>query len=129
MSVIWSWTYFHNLQWNKYLYFKGLLYIWEEMVMMALLHMAGLENSECIWKIQRKPEVAVSVSRECNDIIGSVKGSQISEKYWGEVWKGKRAHIYLEVRKKGEHIFFEWIKYLCVKVNRVDNSVGPTLSY
>jgi hypothetical protein len=28
----------------------------------ALLHMAGLENSECIWKIQRKPEVAVSVS-------------------------------------------------------------------
>jgi hypothetical protein len=30
--------------------------------MMALLHMAGLENSECIWKIQRKPEVAVSVS-------------------------------------------------------------------
>jgi hypothetical protein len=32
-------------------------------------------------KIQRKPEVVVSVSRECNDIIGSVKGSQISEKY------------------------------------------------
>ena len=56
MSVIWSWTYFYNL------YFKGLLYIWEEMIMMALLHMAGLENSECIWKIQRKPEVAVSVS-------------------------------------------------------------------
>jgi hypothetical protein len=28
--------------------------------MMALLHMAGLENSECISKIQRKPEVAVS---------------------------------------------------------------------
>jgi hypothetical protein len=27
-----------------------------------LLHMADLENSECIWKIQRKPEVAVSVS-------------------------------------------------------------------
>jgi hypothetical protein len=33
-----------------------LLYIWEEMIMMALLHMAGLENSECIWKIQRKPK-------------------------------------------------------------------------
>jgi hypothetical protein len=32
------------------------------MIMMALLHMASLENSECIWKIQRKPEVAVSVS-------------------------------------------------------------------
>jgi hypothetical protein len=43
--------------WNNYLYFKGLLYIWEEMIMMALLHIAGLENSECIWKIQRKPEV------------------------------------------------------------------------
>ena len=62
MSVIWSWTYFYNLHWNNYLYFKGLLYIWEEMIMMALLHMAGLENSECIWKIQRKPEVVVSVS-------------------------------------------------------------------
>ena len=56
MPVIWSWTYFYNLHWNNYLYFKGLLYIWEEMIMMALLHMAGLENSECIWKIQRKPE-------------------------------------------------------------------------
>ena len=61
MSVIWSWTYFYNLHWNNYLYFKGLLYIWEEM-MMASLHMVGLENFECIWKIQRKPEVAVSVS-------------------------------------------------------------------
>ena len=59
---MWSWTYFYNMHWNNYLYFKGLLYIWEEMLMMALLHMAGLENSECIWKIQRKPEVVVSVS-------------------------------------------------------------------
>jgi hypothetical protein len=57
MSVNWSWTYFYNLHWNNYLYFKGLLYIWVEMIMMALLHMAGLENSECIWKLQRKPEV------------------------------------------------------------------------
>ena len=62
MSVIWSWTYFYNLHWNNYLYLKGLLYIWEEMIMMALLHMAGLENSECKLKIQRKPEVAVFVS-------------------------------------------------------------------
>jgi hypothetical protein len=30
--------------------------------MMALLHIAGLENSECIPKILRKPEVAVFVS-------------------------------------------------------------------
>jgi hypothetical protein len=36
---------FYNLHWNNYLYFKGLLYIWEEIIMMALLHMAGLENS------------------------------------------------------------------------------------
>jgi hypothetical protein len=50
MSVIWSWTYFYNLHWNNYLYFKGFLYICEEMIMMALLHMAGLENSEYIWK-------------------------------------------------------------------------------
>ena len=33
MSVIWSWTYFYNLHWNNYLYFKGLLHIWEEMFM------------------------------------------------------------------------------------------------
>ena len=57
MSIIWSWTYFYNLHLNNYLYFKGLLYIWDDHV--ALLHMASLENSECIWKIQRKPEVAV----------------------------------------------------------------------
>jgi hypothetical protein len=57
MSVIWSWTYFYNLHLNNYLYFKGLLYIRDDHV--ALLHMASLENSECIWKIQRKPEVAV----------------------------------------------------------------------
>jgi hypothetical protein len=33
MSLIWSWTYFYNLHWNNYLYSKGLLYIWEEMIM------------------------------------------------------------------------------------------------
>jgi hypothetical protein len=33
LSVIWSWTYFYNLHWNNYLYSKGLLYIWEEMIM------------------------------------------------------------------------------------------------
>ena len=37
MSVIWSWTYFYNLHWNNYLYFKGLLYIWEEMITVALI--------------------------------------------------------------------------------------------
>ena len=52
------------------------------------------------------------ISRECNDIIGSAKGSQISEKYWGEVGKGKRADVYLEVRKRRGHIFFEWNKSL-----------------
>jgi hypothetical protein len=34
---------------------------------------------------------------ECNDIIGSAKRSQINEKYWGEVGKGKRVDVYLEV--------------------------------
>jgi hypothetical protein len=36
--------------------------IWEEMIMKALLHMAGLENSECIWKIQHKVEVFITIS-------------------------------------------------------------------
>ena len=39
-----------------------------------------------------------------------MKGSQISEKYWGEVGKGKRVDVYLEVRKRRGHIFFEWNK-------------------
>ena len=47
------------------------------------------------------------ISRECNDIIRSAKGSQISEKYCGEVGKGKRADVYLEVRKRMGHIIFE----------------------
>ena len=148
MSVIWSWTYFYNLHWNNYLYFKGLLYIWEEMVMIALLHMAGLENSECIWKIQRKLEVVVSVSMteifnkphsltilvqfvwggpgryiqmwqskreiswKCNDIIGSAKGSQISEKYGGEGEKGR----YLPWSNEEEGAYIFWMKQ--VPVNR-----------
>jgi hypothetical protein len=33
------------------------------MVMIALLHMAGLENSECIWKIQLKADVILLQSR------------------------------------------------------------------
>ena len=61
-----------------------------------------------MWQSKRE------ISRECNDIIGSAKGSQISEKYWGEVGKGKRADIYLEVRKRKGHIFFEWNKCLCL---------------
>jgi hypothetical protein len=86
MSVIWSWTYFYNLHWNNYLYFKGLLYIWEEMIMW---HWGP---GRYIWMWQSKREI----SRECNDIIGSAKGSQISEKIWGEVGKGKRVDAYLE---------------------------------
>jgi hypothetical protein len=53
-----------------------------------------------MWQSKRE------ISRECNDIFGSAKGSQISKKYLGEVGKGKRANIYLEVRKwKGAYIF------------------------
>ena len=88
MSVIWSWTYFNNLHWNNYLYFKGLLYIWEEMIMMALLHMAGLENSECIWKIQRKPEVAVSVS--LTEIFNKPRSLTILVQF---VWGGPGRYI------------------------------------
>jgi hypothetical protein len=36
----------------------------------------------------------------CNDIIGSAKRSQLSEKYSGEVGKGKGADIYLGVRRR-----------------------------
>ena len=60
-----------------------------------------------MWQSKRE------ISRECNNIIWSAKGSQISEKYWGEVGKRKRADIiYLEVKKRRGHIFFEWNKYL-----------------
>jgi uncharacterized alpha/beta hydrolase family protein len=41
------------------------------------------------------------------DIIGSAKGSQISEKYLGEMGKEKRVDVYIEVRKRRGHIFFE----------------------
>ena len=61
-----------------------------------------------MWQSKRE------ISQECNDIIGSAKGSQISEKYWGEVGKGKWVDVYLEVRKRRGHICFEWNKCLCV---------------
>ena len=35
-----------------------------------------------------------------------------SEKYCSEVGKGKRADVYLELRKRRGHIFFEWNKRL-----------------
>jgi hypothetical protein len=40
-------------------------------------------------------------------ICNKAKGSQISEKYSGEVGKGKRVEVYLKVRKRREQIFFE----------------------
>jgi hypothetical protein len=49
-----------------------------------------------MWQSKRE------ISRECNDIIGSAKGSQISEKYRGEVGKGERVDVYLEVRKRNK---------------------------
>ena len=61
-----------------------------------------------MWQSKRE------ISRECNDIIGSAKGSQISEKYWGEVGKRKRVDVYLEVRKRRGHIFYEWNKCLWI---------------
>ena len=59
-----------------------------------------------MWQSKRE------ISLECNDIIGLAKGSQISEKYWGKVGKGKRVDVYPEVRKRRGHIFFEWNKCL-----------------
>ena len=63
-----------------------------------------------MWQLKRE------ISRECNDIIRSAKGSQISEKYWSEVGKGKRADVYLQVRKRSGHIFFEWNKCLWLSI-------------
>jgi hypothetical protein len=54
-----------------------------------------------MWQSKRE------ISWECNDIIGSAKGLQISEKYCDEVGKGKRVDVYLEVRKRRGHVFFE----------------------
>ena len=54
-----------------------------------------------MWQSKRE------ISRECNDIIGSAKGSQISEKYCGEVGKGKRVDVYLEARKRRGHVSFK----------------------
>ena len=55
-----------------------------------------------MWQSKRE------ISRECNDIIGSAKGSQISEKYRGEVWKGERVDVYLEVRKRRGHMEYTY---------------------
>jgi hypothetical protein len=71
-----------------------------------------------MWRSKRE------ISRECNDIIGSAKGSQISEQYWGEVGKGKRVDIYLEVRKRRGHIFFEWNKCLWWNTHYAKNVYG-----
>ena len=54
-----------------------------------------------MWQSKRE------ISLECNDIIGLAIGSLISDRYLGEVGKGKRADVYLEVRKRRGHIFFE----------------------
>jgi hypothetical protein len=54
-----------------------------------------------MWQSKRE------ISRECNDIIGSAKGSQISEKYRGEVGNGKKVDVYLEARKRRGNIFFK----------------------
>ena len=73
-----------------------------------------------MWQSKRE------ISRKCNDIIGSAKGSQISGKYWGEVGKGKKADIYLGVRKRGGGGIYFWNEtsvcaknvymYICIKL-------------
>ena len=75
-----------------------------------------------MWQSKRE------ISRKCNDIIGSAKGSQISGKYWGEVGKGKRADVYLEVWKRRGHIFFEWNQCLCAhRINYISDIWGNYL--
>jgi hypothetical protein len=51
-----------------------------------------------MWQSKRE------ISRKCNDIIGSAKESQINKNIEG---KGKRVDVYLDVRKRRGHIFFE----------------------
>ena len=99
MSVIWSWTYFYNLHWNNYLYFKGLPYIWEEMIMMALLHMYRIPNAyekssanrkwlyPFQWLKSRPSDVRwifLSNSSE-RDPVGIFKCVSLYEKYLGSV--------------------------------------------
>jgi hypothetical protein len=66
-----------------------------------------------MWQLKRE------ISRDCNDIIGSAKGSQISEKYWGEVGKGKRVDVYLwSKEEEGAYIF--WMKQVPVGCSYAD---------
>ena len=51
--------------------------------------LGGADRYIQMWQSKRE------ISREYNDIIGSAKGSQISEKYWGEVGKRKMVDVYL----------------------------------
>jgi hypothetical protein len=53
-----------------------------------------------MWQSKRE------ISRECNDIIGSTKGSQISE-ILRRSGQGKRADIYIEVRKRRGRYFLD----------------------
>jgi hypothetical protein len=72
-----------------------------------------------IFEFEKYFNILENKDRECNDIIRSAKGSQISEKYWSEVGKGKRADVYLEVRRRRGYIFFEWNKCLFVFVGHI----------
>jgi fructosamine-3-kinase len=69
----------------------------------------------------------IEISRECNDIIGSAKGSQISEKYWGEVGKEKRVDVYLEVRKRRGHIFLNETSACAMNPNKKPTFSKPIL--
>jgi hypothetical protein len=57
-----------------------------------------------MWQSKRE------IFRECSDIIGSAKGSQISEKYWAEVGKGR----YLPWSKEEEGAYIFWMKQVPV---------------
>jgi hypothetical protein len=65
------------------------------MIMMALLHMTGLENSECIWK---NPAQSGSGCIHFNNIIISLEINLFSRSLWYR-WK-----------KRGDHTLNGWMK-------------------
>jgi hypothetical protein len=61
-----------------------------------------------IWHTAVKREI----SRECSDIIGSAKGSQISEKILRRSGEGEKGR-YLPWSKEEEGAYIFWMKCLC----------------
>jgi hypothetical protein len=101
MSVIWSWTYFYNLHWNNYLYFKGLLYIWEEMIMMALLHMDIVTLPRYFFF--RLSHLNINTGLTSDELDKNIQ---------------RKSHfLFFSHWNRRGHIFVEWNKCLCVNLS------------